>query len=60
MAAKSPTGTAEENSSPTAEENSETLREAFYGDRQFREARKSKAFVIVGAKPGQAGSAASR
>jgi hypothetical protein len=32
MATKSPTGTAEENSSPTAEENSETLREAFYED----------------------------
>lgn len=54
MAAKSPTGTAAENSSPNDEDNSETLREAFMkqisGDPQFREAKKSgKAYVIGGA-----------
>jgi hypothetical protein len=54
MAAQSPTGTAEENSSASTEEdNSETLLEAFTkaisGNPQFKEARKSgKAYVIAG------------
>jgi hypothetical protein len=47
--------TAEENTSPTEEDNSETLRERFMkqisGDPQFQEAEKSgKAYVIGGAK----------
>ena len=56
MSTKSPTDTAAENSSPTEEESSETLREAFMkaisGNPQFREAKKSgRAFVNGGAKP---------
>jgi hypothetical protein len=52
----SPNPVTADNSSPTEEDNSETLREKFMklisGDPQFREARKSgKAFVIGGAVP---------
>jgi hypothetical protein len=56
MAAKSPTGPAEENSSaPTEEDNSATLREAFTkaisGNPQFQEARKPGRAFVIGAKP---------
>ena len=54
MAAKSPTGTAEENSSPPEEADNETLREIFEkliaGNPRFQEAEKCGRAFVVGAK----------